>query len=116
MRLAFTNEPGKQLTGGMNISIEIRMAAPGSDGTFTVPLHSVFQENGKTYVWTVGKSSAVNKREVTVSGTDASGNVVVTSGLNGGERIVKAGVNALHEGEKVKIIDEGSKTNVGGLL
>ena len=29
MRLAFTNEPGKQLTGGMNISIEIRMAAPG---------------------------------------------------------------------------------------
>ena len=116
MRLAFANEPGKQLTGGMNICIELRMAAPGSDGTFTVPLHSVFQENGKTYVWTVGKSSAVNKREVTVSGTDASGNAVVTSGLNGGEHIVKAGVNALHEGEKVKIIDEGSKTNVGGLL
>lgn len=116
MRLAFANKPAEQLTGGMNIGIEVRMAAPGSGDTFAIPLHSVFQEKGTTYVWTVNEQSVVNKRKVTVNGIDASGNAVVTSGLDGGERIVKAGVNALHEGEKVKVIDEGSKTNVGGLL
>ena len=116
MHLVFAREPGKQLTGGMNIGIEIRMAAAGSAETLTIPLHSVFQEKGGTYVWTVNGQSIVNKRKVTIGGTDASGNAVVTSGLNGDERIVKAGVDALHEGEKVKIVDNSSETNVGGLL
>ena len=41
---------------------------------------------------------------------------MVTSGLEGGEKIVRAGVNVLSDGEKVKVIAEPTETNVGGLL
>jgi hypothetical protein len=37
-------------------------------------------------------------------------------GLTGGERIVRAGVNVLQEGEKVRVIDAPGESNVGGML
>ena len=47
---------------------------------------------------------------------DKSGRVVITSGLQGGEQVVRAGVHALQENEKVQILAPASETNVGGLL
>ena len=40
----------------------------------------------------------------------------IREGLTGSEQIVRAGVGALQEGEKVRVIERPSKTNVGGLL
>ena len=36
--------------------------------------------------------------------------------MQGGEQVVRAGVHALQEGEKVNILAPASETNVGGLL
>lgn len=47
---------------------------------------------------------------------DANGNAVICDGLNGNEQVVRAGVQKLRDGEKVKVLEEPKKTNIGGLL
>ena len=53
MCLTFEGKAPQKLTAGMNASITLRMASEGQDGTFTLPMHAVFKENGNTYVWTI---------------------------------------------------------------
>lgn len=60
--------------------------------------------------------STVSRRQVTCSGLNPSGDAVITSGLTGNEQVVKAGANALQEGEKVQVAEQESETNVGGLI
>lgn len=116
MRLAFSGTPDSGLTAGMNVEVGIHLSTPSGQGTFTLPLHCIFQEQEETFVWTVDMDSVVHKTKVTLHETDENGRAIVTDGLKGDERVVKAGVNALQDNEKVKIIDSVSKTNVGGLL
>ncbi|HJC97344.1 MAG TPA: efflux RND transporter periplasmic adaptor subunit [Candidatus Phocaeicola merdavium] len=116
MCLAFEGKAPQKLTAGMNASITLRMASEGQDGTFTLPMHAVFKENGNTYVWTIGKDSLARKVQVALQGMDGNGQAVISSGLKGDEQVVRAGVNALQENEKVSITPQPAKTNVGGLL
>jgi len=68
-----------------------------------VPLSALFNEKAKTSVWVV-ENDAVKLTPVTVTG--AAGNeLVLGSGLKGGQTIVTAGVNLLKPGQKVKILD-----------
>ena len=116
MQLAFTDEmPGMNLTSGMNVEVDIRINSEGNAGNYTLPMSSIFQENGKTYVWTVDSNSTVGKKEVDIQGIDGSGAAIV-SGLNGTERVVKAGVSQIKENEKVNVLEKESDTNVGGLV
>lgn len=114
MRLAFAEQPSKQLTAGMNI--EVRILSKVDSTGYTLPLCSVFHENEDSFVWVIGDDSTVHKRNVVLHGIDSEGDAVVASGLSGDETIVRAGVNSLQEGEKIRIIEQPSKTNVGGVL
>lgn len=116
MRLAFSETPENGLTAGMNVEVGIHLSASSDQSTFTLPLHCIFQEQKENFVWTVDKDSVTHKTKVNLRGTDGSGQAIVTAGLKGDEQVVKAGVNALQDNEKVKVIDDASKTNVGGLL
>ena len=116
MRLAFSGTPDNELTAGMNVEVGIHLLNSSKQDTFTLPLHCIFQEHEDTFVWTLDKDSVVHKTKVILHGTDENGQALVTGGLKGDERVVKAGVNALQDNEKVKVIDNVSKTNVGGLL
>ena len=51
-----------------------------------------------------------------VTEINEKGEALITAGLKGNERIIKAGVNALQENEKVRVINEDSRTNIGGLI
>lgn len=104
------------LTAGQAVDIVIKVQGEAGGGMYCVPPRAVFHDGGKAYVWVVGADSCVTKREVAVGGTDDEGNVLVPSGLDGRETIVRAGTDALTENEKVKVIAEDSATNVGGLL
>ncbi len=104
-----------RVTSGMNVSVDIYMAASSGQAGYELPLHALFEEGGKSYVWVVQADSTVARREVQLSGTDETGNALVSSGLQGSEQVVKAGVNVLLEGEKVKVIGQPSATNIGGL-
>ena len=116
MRLVFDEKIDRHLTAGMNVEIEVKIKSTQNSTTFTLPLQTLFQEQEKNYVWILKEDSTVTKIPVIVDGTDAVGDAIIISGLEGGEQVVKAGVNALLENEKVRIIDEPAKTNVGGLI
>ncbi|MCF8362413.1 MAG: efflux RND transporter periplasmic adaptor subunit [Prolixibacteraceae bacterium] len=82
-----------------------------------VPLTSVFNKDGKAYVWIFNKeNSTVHKKEVQPDGLANDGRVRISSGIGTNEFIVVSGVNALHEGEKVELLKPASETNIGGLL
>ena len=115
MRLSFTGTADKRLTAGMNAMVRTAAAQTRGDEAVMLPLKAIFNDGGEACVWVVTDDSSVAKRKVTVLRTE-SGRAVIGSGLDGSERVVKAGVTALHEGERVKVIAEKNKTNVGGLL
>ena len=116
MRLSFGGNMPGHLTAGMNAGIRILLASDEAKGRFTLPVHAVFKEKEDTYVWTVDADSVVHKRPVVLDGMDEQGQAVVASGLEGDEQVVRAGVHALQENEKVGVMAEPSETNVGGLL
>lgn len=117
LRLTFQKETDSHLSAGMNISVHIHIAATDSLRTsFTLPLHALIQSQEETYVWVMNTDSTVSKRKVNCSEIDEKGRAVITAGLKGDEQIIKAGVNALQENEKVRVIHTDSKTNVGGLI
>ena len=116
VRLAFDGKADSRLTAGMNVEVDLHLDDSAAVGRYVLPLHALFQEKGRTFVWAVDKDTVVRRMPVNVKRLDGTENAVVEAGFNGNERIVRAGVNALREGEKVRILAEPSDTNVGGLL
>ena len=71
---------------------------------------SALQEvDGHTRVWVVDpQQHTVSLRDVKVS-ERLDNSVVLSAGLQPGERVVTAGVNSLKPGQKVKIDEEGPR-------
>jgi RND family efflux transporter MFP subunit len=121
MRLSVPAEAQKHLTAGMNVDITINRSdnntADDVATTYVVPLRSVFyNKDNKSCVWTLAADSTVVATPVAIGNPVGKGDVEIKSGLHGTETIVRAGVNSLRAGEKVKVIDEPKNTNVGRLL
>ncbi len=117
MTLSLPNSQAAKLTAGMNVAVNVSLTDTTTEKHgFTLPVNSLFNENGKSYVWVLDNDSTVSKREVNMQGIDASGKAIVNSGIEGNERVVKAGVHSLTEKEKVHVLPESDKTNVGGLF
>lgn len=107
--------PAKSLLPGMNVNVLIQVSCGSGVDGFILPIHTVFEDNGKSYVWTVD-NNIVNKKSVVIDGLSADGLYVVRGNLDLNDKIVAAGVNSLNEGDSVRIIGAVSKTNIGGLL
>lgn len=104
MKLDLPSKYLKDLTPGMNITVVLDIAN-GEEGLSMIPLRSVFNDNGKSYVWEYNSNdSTISKKEVTVSGQPGE-NICFVYGLQGNERIVTTGVKQLNEGEKVNVIE-----------
>ena len=116
LTLAFAAQPDRRLTAGMNVEVSITTIDSTRNRSFALPFGAVFLEGDTPSVWVCGADSVVRRRAVVLDNTDAEGRAVVVEGLNGDERIVRAGVSMLEEGEKVRIMEAPSQTNVGGLL
>lgn len=118
LRLTFAGQPDKRLTAGMNVEIGIVAADTASASGVAIPLCAVFRDTdgNEPCVWVFEPDSTVTKRPVVLHGTDDEGRAVVIEGLTDEERIVRAGVNVLQEGERVRVVEKSSKTNIGGLL
>jgi len=89
---------------GMAAEVSFFFEFPEGEG-IVVPTSAVFSdlETGADYVWVV-EGGKVNKRRVAL-GTLCTEGVEVTSGLEGGERVVTAGVSRLEEGRRVRLGD-----------
>ncbi len=75
-----------------------------------LPYSSVINENGKFYVFVVGKDNKVSKREIKVGMNDDS-YYAVDSGVSIGERIITVADETLKDGQKIKIADPTKQKN-----
>lgn len=118
LRLAFAGGSTDKITAGMNANVTIGVSDGHGAQGFSVPLSAVMGDSkGNASVWVMRQDSTVVRRKVTLGhSVTGKGRAVVTGGLNEGDRIVRSGVNALQEGEKVRVMEKTSETNVGGLL
>lgn len=117
LHLGFREKPDERVTPGMNIEVGIEtLTDTTAIQKLSVPLCSVFQEEGKTCVWVLNADSTVSRRQVTLGAQISDDWLTVVDGLTGQEQIVRSGVHALQEGERVKVIEAPAATNVGGLL
>ena len=85
------------------------------DGTVSIPATALFEDRGETCVWVVSQGK-VHRRPVTADDIDRDGNARIITGLQAGETVVTAGVNALRDGAQVKVLPGKSATNPGNLL
>lgn len=104
-----------RLNAGVNVDVYIEMGGDATVSGLSIPAHAVFEDGGKPYVWVVEKGDVVKRHAITLNGVDSEGMPVVSSGISANDRVVKAGVKALHEGDKVKVVTQ-QKSNVGDLL
>jgi RND family efflux transporter MFP subunit len=73
-----------------------------------VPATALVRADGRTAVWVVDKASGtVSMRNIQLGNADAS-SVQVTSGLQPGDVVVTAGVQALRPGQKVRMLEARS--------
>jgi len=104
-----------QLSAGVNVDVYIEMGGDMTVSGLSIPAHAIFEDGGKTYVWVVEQDNIVKRHAITTNKVDSEGMAVVESGISATDQVVKAGVKALHEGDKVRIVTQRN-TNVGDLL
>jgi multidrug efflux system membrane fusion protein len=73
---------------------------------FLIPMTAIFQQGDKAAVWVVSGDRSVTLRPVTIVSYRDDG-AVIGNGIQAGERIVRAGVHKLAEGEKIMPIENG---------
>ena len=91
---------------GMTAEISGELQGSAKDTSVSVPFHAVTgTAQGEKSVWIVNDDRTVSRRVVEIGRISDLGMALVTSGLAPGEILVVSGVNYLHEGQKVKIIE-----------
>lgn len=118
MRLRMLSAPSSQArpTAGMSVSVTLNYKTEESELT-AIPLSALFAYDTKSAVWIYDKDTqTVYRREVTPLDVRTDGRVVISKGLQPGEMVITAGVNALQEGQRVAPLQKPSSTNVGGML
>lgn len=115
MRLAVDGNGASALTPGMNVSVIVKLRSEGNGG-LTLPQSAIFLHDGQPCVWIVEPDTTVSLRRISIAERLAGDRVTVLSGIAGNEPVVRAGVAALHQGEKVRIIDNPTPTNAGNQL
>jgi RND family efflux transporter MFP subunit len=81
----------------------------GEANSPVLPQTAVMSDSRGTYVYVVNGENRVERRDVTVGDASVRG-IVVTSGLEGGERVVATAGGFLREGEQVNVAEP--KTDV----
>jgi len=93
--------PGLRL--GMNVVVTLAQAE--GPAVIAVPATALFQKNRDPAVWIVKADHALELRPVTVARYE-SNEVLISGGIEAGERVVTAGVHRLSPGEQVRLLAE----------
>jgi RND family efflux transporter MFP subunit len=95
-------DPPAAMRLGSTVTGRMRLEAPPG---VSLPSSALMRADGKTAVWIVDpKAGTVSLRNIVVGAADAA-TVQVTSGLNAGDVVVTAGVQALRPGQKVRLTE-----------
>ena len=118
VRLKFLSMPShKMITPGMTTMVYAERSHTEWDGMVKVPSSAVLNADGRTQVFVYNElSGTVKSRPVVVTSVNRDGTMLVSQGLQRGEKIVASGVHHLGDGEKVRVLQKPAASNVGGLL
>ena len=114
--LRFKNATNRSITPGMNVEVNILMNQPDEQKNVSVPLRAICQRDEETFVWVVNADSTLRKQPVGIANIDMHGNACISEGLDGTESVVQVGAATLQDGERVRILQEKSATNIGNQL
>lgn len=104
--LTIDGAEGSGVYPGMTAEISGEFPDPEGHTAVSVPFKAITgSAQGEKYVWVLNEDNTVARREVEIGRISDSGLALVTSGLVPGETLVTAGVNYLHEGQEVKVLE-----------
>ena len=92
--------------------VNIRMTLDTLKDAVTVPSTAVRQNTNASFVWIVGADNKVTQRTV-VTGQANTTTVVITSGLNLGEKVITEGGDRLTEGASVTVAGQAPRQGQG---
>jgi len=81
---------------------DAKLVVSETDDVLLVNLSAVVEEDGKTFVWIVGKNKKISKVEIEV-GASSVDDVEVTSGVSEGDKLILRPPSKLEEGQGVKL-------------
>ena len=108
--IAVVPNPKLELRPGM--SADVTAVLSERPAAVTVPAEAVFSEGDQSFVFVVKPDSTVTKRAVSL-GLRQAGTVEVGKGLEGGEKVVRAGHQKLYEGAKVAAVESAPAAAAG---
>lgn len=93
---------------GMTGKVVVQL--PAQEKLRRLPLTAIYDGDGRTSVWVLDPAaSRARLRQVQLAGVQGTG-VLVREGLRDGEWVITAGVNLLHEGQKVRPMSASART------
>ena len=101
--IALVENPERKLRPGLSAAVSVPLTERSA--ALTVPEEAVVAEGETNFVFRIGADATVEKRPVTL-GMRQGGKVEVLSGLEGGDRVVRAGHQKLFPGAKVTAAGE----------
>ncbi|MBP1861314.1 efflux RND transporter periplasmic adaptor subunit [Rhizobium herbae] len=101
VKIALENPP-ESFRLGTTITALLKEAAVEQ---MVLPATAILSRDGKSFVWVVDEGDGTVKAREVVTGAEAGGNILISSGVDPGMRVVTAGVHSLKDGEKVKFED-----------
>lgn len=97
VRATFPN-PNNALRAGMNLNLNVISSSKKEE--LVIPYRAIFEQLGTFSVYTVSDSSTVDLKQVTL-GHKLGDKVVISQGLQSGDKVVVDGVSSLRPGAKV---------------
>ncbi len=101
-KIAIPNQSG-ELKGGMFASVKFK--TDSVSGALYLPVSSVKDSAGESYVYIVGDDGRAHKRVVT-EGLANDENVEITSGLKVGDQVVVRGQDFLEDGTLIEVVND----------
>jgi RND family efflux transporter MFP subunit len=94
---------------GSTVTVTLATTAASGDESVMVPLGAIYDRGNGPGVWIVDDKSEVKLRSVTIASIGKE-EVVVSHGVEAGDKVVALGAHLLHEGQVVDSANEARRT------
>lgn len=106
LKARFTNEDDALFP---NQFVNARLKVDTLHNAIVIPTAALQMGNEGNFVWTLSEDNKVSKHRVT-TGVQDSRQVVISAGLNAGDRVVTDGIDRLTEGMQVEVVTPQAAT------
>jgi len=95
---------------GSTVTVKLAGSQGAASQAVVVPIGAVHDRGTGTGVWVVNGTSEVSFRPVTIASIGRE-EIILSKGINAGERVVSLGAHLLHEGQSVNLESENKSSD-----